>query len=60
MGAHSLVRTQTTVSRTHLLIADNERVDGEIWRCVLFRLQRLHQLLDGGQPGSPIQSLHKS
>lgn len=51
------VRTQTNGSRTYLLIADNEWVDGKVKQRVLLRLGRLDQLLAGGQLDSLIQSL---
>jgi len=51
------VRTQTTGSRTYLLIVENERVEGRIRQRVLHRLGRLDQLLASGQLDGLLASL---
>jgi len=51
------VRTQTSGSRTCLLIVDNDWVDGQIKQRVLFHLGRLDQLLADGRLDALVQSL---
>ena len=51
------VRTQTSGSRTYLLIVDNQWVDGKVKQRVLLRLGRLDELLASGRLDSLIQSL---
>ncbi len=51
------VRTQTSGSRTYLLIVENERVDGRIRQRVLHRLGRLDQLVASGQLDGLLASL---
>jgi len=51
------VRTQTSGSRTCLLIVDNQWVDGKVKQRVLFRLGRLGQLLAEGRLDALVQSL---
>lgn len=51
------VRTQTNGSRTYLLIADNQWVDGKVKQRVMLRLGRLDELLASGRLDSLIQSL---
>ena len=51
------VRTQTSGSRTCLLIVDNQWVDGKVKQRVLFRLGRLGQLLAAGRLDALVQSL---
>ena len=51
------VRTQTNGSRTYLLLADNEWVDGKVKQRVLLRLGRLDELLSGCRLDALVQSL---
>lgn len=51
------VRTQTSGSRTCLLIVDNQWVDGKVKQRVLLRLGRLDQLLAEGRLDALVQSL---
>ena len=51
------VRTQTNGSRTYLPIVDNQRIDGKIKQCVLFRLGRLDALLASSKLDALVQSL---
>jgi len=51
------VRTQTSGSRTYLLMVENQRVNGRIRQRVLHRLGRLDQLLASGRLDGLLSSL---